>query len=221
MVEYRLSRSVLAAGVIMLAACGRPEPEAPTVAVRDEICSGKRPLPEPTPAELRTSSYTLADLGPEFVSNPPPLAKQQQHQQQHQQQQIVPAVIPALPPLWDEQATIPALPAESAMPTPKPRAEPVALQRLEGLRLLRIDPLEPPYRVRIPEFCWGNKPVSSDVRICVSDSGDVTAVEIVKASLPVLDRQLPDVIGRWKFEPYMLNGVPKTFCFQMDYRLGN
>jgi len=207
MLEYRLNRA-LATGALVLAACGRPEPEAPTGAVRDEICHGKRPVPEPTPAELRTSSYTLADLGPEFVSNPPPLAKTPAPPSE-------PVVIPALPAVWNEEATIPALPPDGSKPEPIGKPEPVLLRN--GMDLLITDRSAPRYTTRVPYYCTAGAPLASKVRICASETGNVTGVQVLEPSLPVLDRQLPKVIGDWEFRPYVLNGTPRPFCFEMTY----
>lgn len=207
-IAYRLSPGVLVAGAVVLAACGRPEPEAPTAAFRAEVCNGKRPLPEPTPAELRASSHTLADLGPEFLSNPPPLAKTQASPSE-------PVVIPALPAVWNEDAMIPALPPAGSAPIPVSEPEPVLLR--SGMDLLGIDPSAPQYSVRVPYYCTGGAPLSSKVRVCASEAGNVTEVRILEPSLPVLDRQLPEVIGRWQFRPYVLNGAPRPFCFETPY----
>jgi hypothetical protein len=208
MMEYGLSRSAVAAGALLLAACGRPEPEAPTARVRNEICRGKRPVPEPTPAELRAWSYTLEDLGPEFLSNPPPLAKTPAPPSE-------PVVIPALPPVWNEQAAIPALPPGGSTPNPVSKSEPVLLRN--GMDLLIIDRTAPRYAARVPSYCTAGAPLASKVRICASETGNVTAVQILEPSLPVLDRQLPEVIGHWQFRPYVLRGTSSPFCFETVY----
>jgi hypothetical protein len=208
MMEYGLSRRALAVGALLLAACGRPEPEAPTALIRDEICRGKRPVPEPTPAELRASSYTLEDLGPEFVSNPPPLAKTPAPPSE-------PVVIPALPAVWNEEATIPALPPGGSTPSPVSEPEPVLLRN--GMDLLIIDRTAPRYTARVPSYCAAGAPLASKVRICASETGSVTGVQILEPSLPVLDRQLPQVIGHWQFRPYVLLGTPRAFCFDTVY----
>lgn len=208
MLEPRLIRGVVASGNLVLAACARPAPEAPTGPARDQICRGLAPIPEPTPAELRASSYSLADLGPEFTSNPPPLAKTPAPPSE-------PLVVPALPAVWNEEVPIPALPGGGSPPAPP--QEPAHVLLRSGLDLLAIDRDAPAYKARVPYYCTGGAPVSSKVRICASLTGSVTSVQILEPSLPVLDRQLPEVIGRWQFRPYVLNGSARPFCFVTTY----
>ncbi len=149
--------------------------------------------------------YTLADLGPEFLSQSVPLAKVASTRGE-------PIVIPALPPLGNEQAVIPSLSPDAGKAT---SSTPVLLQN--GKDLLAIDPRVSPYTVTLPEICVGNFLGASLLQICVSEAGSVTGVEILEPSVPWLDRQIPEVIGRWKFRPFLLNGRAQPFCFTTPY----
>jgi hypothetical protein len=197
--------SAIAAGVLMLA-CGQREPAVPKH-VLAEICSGRH-IDSATRAQHGGLGYTLADLGPEFLSQSVPLAKTASKRGE-------PVVIPALPPLGNEQAIIPALPAAGAMPVKATSSSHVLLQN--GKDLLAIDPRVSPYRVTVPEICVGNFIGASLLQICVSDTGNVTGVDILEPSVWWLDRQIPEVIGRWKFRPFLLNGRAQPFCFTTRY----
>ena len=43
--------------------------------------------------------------------------------------------------------------------------------------------------------------------------------EILERSVKWLDEQLPEVIGRWQFHPYSLNGKARPFCFTTKYSI--
>lgn len=202
----RYPRAALISSAVFMLACGRQEPAVPKH-VLAEICSGQH-IDSATRAQRGGMGYTLADLGPEFLSQSVPLAKATSTRGE-------PIVIPALPPLGSEQDVIPALPSPGAAREPGSRPTPVLLQN--GKELLAIDPRVPPYRANIPEICVGNFQSASVLQICVSDDGKVTGVEILEPSVPWLDRQVPEVIGRWQFRPFLLHGRAQPFCFTARY----
>jgi TonB family protein len=87
--------------------------------------------------------------------------------------------------------------------------------------LLAINPQLHPYRVLVPGFCLppGSEFVST-VHICVNELGSVVSVQLLKSStLALVDRQLPDVISLWRFHPYLVDGRPAPFCYNMNYRV--
>jgi hypothetical protein len=87
-----------------------------------------------------------------------------------------------------------------------------------GQALLAINPNVNPFKVRIPEICVSEgETYSSVVRICVNAAGAVSQVTILQPSLPIIDEQLPTIIGRWQYNPYLVNGVPAPFCYPLRY----
>jgi hypothetical protein len=76
------------------------------------------------------------------------------------------------------------------------------------------------YRLRISDRCIAAGYVYASVlRICVSAEGSVSSVEVLRHSIPAVDDQFPRVIGRWRYDPYLEDGVPTPFCYVRDYRI--
>jgi hypothetical protein len=87
-----------------------------------------------------------------------------------------------------------------------------------GQALLAIDPNVNPFKVRIPEICVSEgETYSSVVRICVNAAGAVSQVTILQPSLPIIDEQLPSIIGRWQYNPYLVDGRPTPFCYPLRH----
>jgi hypothetical protein len=87
-----------------------------------------------------------------------------------------------------------------------------------GHWLLAIDPRVRPYRVTVPEICVSEgETYSSIVSICVDESGFVSDVTILQPSIRFIDDQLPVVIRRWRYEPYLVDGRPTPFCYPLRY----
>jgi hypothetical protein len=55
------------------------------------------------------------------------------------------------------------------------------------------------------------------VKICVDAAGNVSAVTILMTSLPIIDSQLPYVISRWRYRPYVVEGRPTPSCYNTKY----
>jgi hypothetical protein len=94
------------------------------------------------------------------------------------------------------------------------------LTSLEGHGLLTIDPQLNPYKVRVPEHCvpLGQEYVAI-VNICVDTAGEVSSVTSLQSTLPIIDSQLPYVIGRWRYNPYLVAGTATPFCYNLRYRV--
>jgi protein TonB len=105
-------------------------------------------------------------------------------------------------------------------PPPPKSTGPKLLTTKAGHSLLAINPQVRPYKVNIPEeyVARGDEYVSQ-IRICVNAQGNVSSVKILKPSISVIDLQIPQVIPRWKYKPYLLNGKPTDFCYPMNYRV--
>ena len=97
---------------------------------------------------------------------------------------------------------------------------PALLTTRAGHTLLAINPQVSPYKVNLPRNYVGHgREFTSQLRVCVSEKGEVTHVEILKYSDPALDNQFPMVIPRWRYKPYIVDGRPTPFCYPMNYRV--
>jgi hypothetical protein len=86
--------------------------------------------------------------------------------------------------------------------------------------LLAIDPHADPYKVLIPGVCLRlGAEYRAKVQLCVSAEGKVVSVHVLEPSIPLIDEQLPIVMGRWLFHPYSVAGTPTGFCYQLRYRV--
>ena len=113
-----------------------------------------------------------------------------------------------------------------AIEAPPPAPEDADLLRLglidigdsAGHGLLAIDPRVLPYRVSVPHHCVPQGDVfSALLKICVDTLGSVSGVTILQSSLPIIDSQLPYVIATWRYDPYLRNGGPAPFCYNLKY----
>lgn len=105
-----------------------------------------------------------------------------------------------------------------APPPPPKSTGPKLLTMGAGHKLLAINPNARPYRVNVPEEIMDRaSSFRSVIQICVSAQGSVTSVKILKPSNPMIDAQLPTVVPRWKYRPYMLDGVATPFCYPLKY----
>jgi hypothetical protein len=84
----------------------------------------------------------------------------------------------------------------------------------------RLDPRDAGFRVRVPEEYLRCGPTTSTLRVCVSEAGAVTSLQTMRSSLPGLDRQLMEAMGRWRYRPYLVAGQPLAFCYQFLFTLG-
>lgn len=86
--------------------------------------------------------------------------------------------------------------------------------------LLAIDPQARAYRVLLPgAYVDNGDEFVSRVRICVDESGEVSHVDVIEPSIAAVDEQLPEVIARWHYRPYVLEGHATAFCYPMNYRV--
>ena len=112
-----------------------------------------------------------------------------------------------------------------AAPPPMIRSQldPAGAKRLSaqaGRSLLAIDPNAMPYKVDLPEeYVQRGEEYRATITICVTPSGAVSSVQILKPSIPIIDRQLPKVISLWKYRPYLVDGQPTSFCYSTNYRV--
>lgn len=105
-------------------------------------------------------------------------------------------------------------------PPPPTSTGPKLLSTKAGHSLLAINPQVRPYKVNVPEeYVARGDEFVSQIRICVAADGSVASVKILKPSISVIDLQIPQVIPRWRYKPYLVEGRPTPFCYAMNYRV--
>jgi hypothetical protein len=130
------------------------------------------------------------------------------------------------PPVVSAPVVLPPPPAVAPASIPKPRPAPAS----SGPQMLRskiahgrlaIDPNQDRYRVTLPPALGrSGHAFTATVRICVSEQGTVTGVTILKSAGPGLDPQIPSVLGRWRYRPWLEDGRAVPFCYSLRYEIG-
>jgi protein TonB len=101
---------------------------------------------------------------------------------------------------------------------PLQNSAPKMLTAQVGRALLLINPNEDPYIVRLPPpLVRAKAKFTALVYICVSAEGRVTSAKLVRSVDPAIDPQIPTVLGRWRYRPYMVDGRPTPFCWPLKY----
>jgi protein TonB len=105
-------------------------------------------------------------------------------------------------------------------PPPPKSTGPKMLSAKAGHSLLAINPQVRPYKVNVPEeYVQRGDEYVATIRICVSAQGNVSSVKILRPSIPVIDLQIPNVIPKWRYHPYLVDGQASDFCYNMNYRV--
>jgi protein TonB len=105
-------------------------------------------------------------------------------------------------------------------PPPPKSTGPKLLSTKAGHSLLAINTQVRPYKVNVPEELVGRgEDYVTQVRVCVSPQGTVSSVRILRPSIRAIDLQIPTVLGRWKYKPYLNEGRPTAFCYPLNYRV--
>jgi len=108
----------------------------------------------------------------------------------------------------------------SAIPTGPAAVAPKMIPAQTARALLLIDPNKDPYVVRLPPaFQRDRATFTADVYICVSAEGKVTSVKLFRGADPAIDSQIPTVLSRWRYRPYLSNGKPVPFCWPFRYQI--
>lgn len=114
----------------------------------------------------------------------------------------------ALPPLT---ALLPTSPS----PTPP---GPRLLASKVGHRQLLTNPRS--NAVRVPAVLQrSGQTFSASVNICVSATGQVSKVSILRSASPALDPQISQVLSRWRYRPLLEAGKPTPFCYPLNYEV--
>jgi serine/threonine-protein kinase len=103
---------------------------------------------------------------------------------------------------------------EPVPPAPVRSQQPVMVAPNVGRGQLAIDPNDPRYRPTLPPEArrpgmvyWGL------LKVCADSDGTVVRTSVIKAfNHPGLDETVQDTVRRWRYRPYLINGVPTPFC---------
>jgi len=104
-------------------------------------------------------------------------------------------------------------------PPPPTKDQPRVLDSRTGHGRLAIDPEADMYKVHVPTALnRAGMQFSAIVRVAVNAQGMVTNVTVLKGADPAIDAQIPVVIRRWRYHPYVVDGrpVPFTYAFRYD-----
>jgi len=109
-----------------------------------------------------------------------------------------------------------------APPPPPPKdTGPKMVSTGVGARQLVINPGSPPYCCpKIPKALErGGMQFAAQVRMCVSATGAVTDVRVMRGVGPAIDSQIPTYLRRWRYKPLMVDGRPTPFCYPLRYEI--
>jgi len=105
-----------------------------------------------------------------------------------------------------------------APPPPPVKEEAKILSAPIGHGQLAIDPNAEAYKVQIPpSLNRSGIQFSAIVTVSVSAQGQVLAVAVRKGADPAIDPQIPVVIRRWRYRPYVVDGHPVPFKYTFRY----
>jgi hypothetical protein len=116
-----------------------------------------------------------------------------------------------------------SVPAAAAVAVPGPRAAALSKPVLtlpSSLAHARLDPRHASFSFRLPEEYRGCGPLTSTLRVCVSEAGTVGSVSTLGPSLPALDQRLLEAVGNWRYRPYVVNERPQAFCYLLRLSVG-
>jgi TonB family protein len=85
-----------------------------------------------------------------------------------------------------------------------------------GRARLAVNISADPYRVRLPPvFATA---LETLVKICVTTSGTVSSVSVVRSADPALDQRLMSTIPRWRYTPLLEDTRAIPFCYTVNLR---
>ena len=106
------------------------------------------------------------------------------------------------------------------MPPKKKKKGPKMVSARIARGQLLINPHDPRYRVDLPApLARTGRIYTALLLVCVSAQGRVTGVRVLQSAGPALDPQFPNVLGRWRYKPLLINRRPTPFCYRLRYRV--
>ena len=138
------------------------------------------------------------------------------------------AALPVEPPrVPPAMASVPRVAALAPAPAPHRHLEsapaaPRILPSKVGHGLLRINPNSETYRVRLPgALDRAGQVFKATVKICVAEDGGVSSVNVLQSAGPAIDPQIPEVLSRWRYRPFLEAGRPTAFCYTLAYQIAH
>jgi TonB family protein len=105
----------------------------------------------------------------------------------------------------------------AARPTPRPAppGAPATLPAQAARKLLVTDVSRDPYRPRLPaRLDQAGASYRGSYRICVSASGQIDTVKVVRsAGEEALDEEWMQIIRTWRYMPLSINNKRRPFCY--------
>jgi serine/threonine-protein kinase len=102
-----------------------------------------------------------------------------------------------------------------ALPAPA-SAGPRLLASKVGQRQLLTNPSS--NAVRVPAVLQrSGQTFSASVNICVTATGHVSKVSILRSASPALDPQISKMVSGWRYRPLLEAGKPTPFCYPLNY----
>lgn len=128
-----------------------------------------------------------------------------------------PAAPPANHPLVEPPPSTATLKDGSTLPRPASRG-PRLLASKVGQRQLLTNPSS--RAVRVPAVLQrSGQTFSASVNICVSATGQVSKVSILRSASPALDPQIAKMLSGWRYRPLLEAGKPTPFCYPLNYEI--
>jgi protein TonB len=105
-------------------------------------------------------------------------------------------------------------------PPPPKQSGPKAVSAGIGTRQLLVNPAVAPYCCpKIPRALERTSSFTSHLRVCVTASGQVYDVKILKGAGPAIDSQIPAFVRRWRYRPMVVDGEARAFCYPVTYQI--
>lgn len=125
---------------------------------------------------------------------------------------------PCLAPPCDGAPKLP----EVKLPDPVVKKPPIVPPHI--LKALRFDgdtQIKPSRNVQNQILSDGLSGVTAAIKLCIDTSGTVSSVSLIASTkYPEYDQQLMDGARRWRYRPYLVNGVPTPACGPVNFVYG-
>ena len=92
-------------------------------------------------------------------------------------------------------------------------------QTLEALRLGARERMEPDEATKVELAKPGSRPLVGVFKLCVSATGTITSVSILKSSgFEAYDQKITRAMATWAYTPFEVNGKPVPVCTAITVR---
>ena len=118
-------------------------------------------------------------------------------------------------------AVAPLPSAVAPAPVKVAQVSPRLLSSRLGQSQLLTNPASEASRVHLPAGLERmGETFSAVVNICVTATGSVSKVNILRSAGPALDPQIASALSRWRYRPLLEEGQPTPFCYALNYEIG-